>query len=414
MTPLKNERGVAALMGVVFGIIIVGTIAFNFLIESRQKQTGSALTYTSTNAFLIAEAGMRYAQKCLIATDATCTTPFPNSQNNADWTVTVPGTINATNFGDGSFTVTFPTNAGNDPDNIFAVSTGTYKGAQRTIRRFISRACSLGQNASTSCLGTISTNNSVISPPTSTATTCPAGGPVGAFSNPPRPSACGASTCNGSNGNCPNFNAGAHLTGGFLNRSVFCNMDINGTTIAQTSETEAGMNDPQTESDDSIIVAGNLTVQDQASLRLTNDSGTPTDNTLLTVFGNTILREGGSIRVNGTLTVQSGTDSGNTFVMRDVSQLNVSQGNVGNALVMTQGSVNIRNTSRLIGGLMSNGTVTLSNNGTVTGSIQANNVTLRNNAQLTFTPIPPGTLPGGNTPGITQCTSGATGPGWSE
>jgi hypothetical protein len=412
MNPLKNERGVAALMGVVMGIVIVGSIAFNFLAESRQKQTGSVLTYTSTNAFMIAEAGMRYAQKCLIATDATCTTPFPNSQNNADWTVTVPGSIASTGFGDGSFAVTFPTNAGNDPDNIFAIATGTYKGAQRTIRRFISRACVLGQNAASSCLGTITNNNSTITPPPTGAasTVCPAGGPVGAsvpppLANPTVPPACNAN-CNGGNGSCPNFNAGNHLTGGFLNRATFCNMNINGVTVAQTSDADL--------TDDTITVLGNLVVRDQASLRLNNDNATSAINTTINVYGNTTLRNGGNIRVNGTLTLQSGATNANTVALRDSSQVNVISGNVGDALIMAQGNISINNTSRFVGGLMSNSAIIIRNNGNVTGSIQANNVRLRNNAQLTFTPIPPGTLPGGNTPGISQCTSGATGPGWSE
>ena len=146
---------------------------------------------------------------------------------------------------------------------------------------------------------------------------------------------------------------------------------------------------------------------------------TTSDNTTIIVYGNTRLRDGGNIRVNGTVTLQSGTPDGsgastNTVVMRDASQFNVTQGNVGNALIMAPGNITISNTSRFIGGLMSNGTITILNNGNVEGSLQASNVLLRNNAQLTFTPIPPGTLPGGNTPGITQCTSGATGPGWSE
>ncbi|MGK0179866.1 MAG: Tfp pilus assembly protein PilX, partial [Nitrospinales bacterium] len=104
--PLKNPRGVAALMGVILGIVIMAAIAFNFLAESRQKQAGAILTYTSTNAFMIAEAGLRYAEKCLTSTEATC----PSGVNEqSDWTdVDNSDNIAATAFGGGTFAIYFP------------------------------------------------------------------------------------------------------------------------------------------------------------------------------------------------------------------------------------------------------------------------------------------------------------------
>ncbi|MEC7641492.1 MAG: hypothetical protein VYC17_04970 [Nitrospinota bacterium] len=50
---LKNESGIAALMGALVVIVIVAIAAINFCKETEQKYPGAALTYTSTNAFLL-------------------------------------------------------------------------------------------------------------------------------------------------------------------------------------------------------------------------------------------------------------------------------------------------------------------------------------------------------------------------
>ena len=68
----KDEDGVAALMAVIFAVVLSGTIAVNFLVESRQKQAGGALTYTSTNAFLAAETASSTSFGPASATSLSC------------------------------------------------------------------------------------------------------------------------------------------------------------------------------------------------------------------------------------------------------------------------------------------------------------------------------------------------------
>jgi hypothetical protein len=164
-SPLGNEQGVAALVTIILAIIILGSVAFNFVAETRQKQAGSILTYTSTNALMIAEAGLRYTQKCLLEVDVTwgCPTIL---QSNSDWTtITSVDNFNKDFGSGGNFSINFPVNALNDAGSIFVVSTGTFRGGQRSLSRFVSKSCVLADSAVTSCLGTTTKNNSLIEPP---------------------------------------------------------------------------------------------------------------------------------------------------------------------------------------------------------------------------------------------------------
>ncbi|MBC8285291.1 MAG: hypothetical protein H8E32_15865 [Nitrospinae bacterium] len=398
--PLKNERGVAALMGVIMGILIVGTIAFNFLAESRQKQSGAILTYTSTNAFMIAEAGLRHAQKCLLETEATCSTDFPDSQTSTTWSTDITTADNYSNdFGGGSFTVSFPTHASNGDDVLLVVSTGTYKGAQRSIQRFILNECVLSTEAATSCLGTTTNNNASIDPePDEESLVCPSGGIVDDLD--PAPADCTGCP----NAACPDFNAGTHLSSEFLiprANNYFCDMDISGTTVLRTTETDG------TNTDDNILVAGDFTVQDTATVRLSSDAADPdnTDETIITVYGNSEIRELGEIRVNGAFSHLVG----GTFTMRNSSKVNSIQGDTGDATMAVEGNITIRNSSLYKGALLSDATITVQNNGEVEGALQGNSVVLPNNATLIFSEDS-----GEDTTAIEQCASNDVPPGWSE
>ena len=315
--PLKNESGAAALMGIVMGLIIMGTIAFNFLAESRQKQSGAILTYTSTNAFMIAEAGIRFVEKCLTTTDATCATHFPDSQNNADWT-TIDDTITDIPFGDGAFTITFATHASNDADNIFVVSTGTYKGAQRSIRRFIPR---FGQcpfidvsQPATSCtngsgVGTANLNNSSITPPLpnpAPQVDCPTDGGGNVDLVPALP-ALPAECVGCPNAACPNFNAGNHLNGSnFLiprANNYFCTMNINNATVVKTTVND-GINN-----DDEILVAKVFRVQDTATVKLNDDAATIVSSTFTVTPGTDRVNWVGNTLANGDIVVLTTKDT---------------------------------------------------------------------------------------------------------
>ncbi|MBL4664937.1 MAG: hypothetical protein JKY23_03135, partial [Nitrospinaceae bacterium] len=283
--PLKNDRGAAALMGIVMGIIIMGTIAFNFLAESRQKQSGAILTYTSTNAFMIAEAGIRFVERCLLNTEATCSTDFPDSQTSIAWSTDIisPGDNFSNVFGGGQFDISFPANVQNDADNILVLSTGTYKGAQRSIQRFIPR---FGQcpfidvsQPATSCangsgVGTNTNNNSFIDPPLPNPppqVECPTNG-SGEIDMVPDLDVNDLTACIGCpNAACPNFNAGNHLDGSnFLiprANNYFCNMNVKDTTVLKTT-----VGDTSGNNDDIITVAQKFTVQDTATVKLNDDA----------------------------------------------------------------------------------------------------------------------------------------------
>lgn len=174
----EEQHGASMLMGVVLAIITLAAIAFNFLAETGQKQSGASVAYTSTNAFLIADAGVRYVEKCLKNHDSGC--PIASS---TDWKadfITTPATNFTKNFPTtattGNFSVEFIQNAINDKDNIRIRSTGTYKGAIRTIGSTVSRfaTCVLGQQAISYCSTGSIKNSASTDDPNSPVASCPA------------------------------------------------------------------------------------------------------------------------------------------------------------------------------------------------------------------------------------------------
>ena len=279
---LNNERGVAALVSIILAIIILGSVAFNFIAETRQKQSGSALTYTSTNAFMIAEAGLRYTQKCMVDS-------APGVENwgcpaalyeNDDWTtgITIPGTIvPSTSFGDGNFTVDTISDGDNDENNIKVISTGTFRGATRTLTRIISRICTPVEppdDGADFCTSYNDKNNASIDPPLPdppVASECDPDGMV----NVPDLDSNYDPDCNCSPSfPCPDFDPNNHLlAGNFLDpnvgeasdldtdRMVFCNFKLDDNEIVNTSITN----------DQSILVIKDFQIKDNAELRLKND-----------------------------------------------------------------------------------------------------------------------------------------------
>lgn len=406
---LANERGVAALMGIIFALIILGSIAFNFVTEMRQKQSGSSMTYTSTHALMIAEAGLRYTQKCLTQSEPTgetwgCPTGI---YENTDWTTIPPANLgdpaslddfNKDFAEDGNFSIVFPYNASNDAINIFVVSTGTFKGAQRSLSRFISRACVFGENSITTCVGTMSANNATVDPPGEEESgVCPAGGMVPALD--PVPSACDAD-CNANPlPTCPDFNPASHLDGlDFLTQFTFCDMDVDGIEI-KTKDADVA--------DDLITVAGDLTLAGTTTMSLSDDAVDPAtaDDTVINVYGDVEIKNTTELNVNGSVTI----NTGGTFTMENSSKLNNIQGDPADASVWVEGDATIQNTAMLTGSLSSDGTITLGNNSEVNGALSGNEVVLTNNTTLIYS-----SSAGSNTVGIAQCTAGSVAPNWSE
>lgn len=401
-TPMKffaNERGVAALMGIIFALIIIGTVAFNFVIESRQKQSGSSMTYTSTNALMIAEAGLRYTQKCLLAVDVAWGCPTAIHDNNTWTTITSANNFNNTFGGDGIFAVSFPVNALNDSDNIFVVSTGTFRGAQRSISRFISRVCVLGTDAITSCVATTTNNNSSVDPPLPdppVTGVCPTDPPGIVPPLPTLPSACVSCPTT----SCPNFNSASHLDGSkYLTQFTFCDMLV-GNVDVKTKDADT--------SDNLIVVAGNLVLSNSITMSLSDVVIDPNnvDDTVFNVYGNVTLKNLAELNVKGTVTINTGL----TFNMENSSKLNNLQGDAANASIWVEGDATVKNSALLIGSLSSDGTILLENNAEIDGALFGSTVTLKNNATLVYSN---NQNAGSNTSGYSQCVSGTVAPNWS-
>lgn len=418
LSPLHNERGVAALVTIILAIIILGSVAFNFIAETRQKQSGSVMTYTSTNALMIAEAGLRYTQKCLTEIDATwgCPTIL---QSNSDWTtITSTNNFNKDFGGDGNFALSFPVNALNDAGKIFVISTGTFKGGQRSLSRFITRACVLGENAITSCLGTTTKNNSFIDPPLPDPPVtgeCP-DDPPGFVTNQTLTGDC-VSFC-GDVTLCPHFdiNNSAHYNSGtkILNPSItqFCDFKLSGSEEVRTNEADHL----------SIIVAGDFELKNLSTLKINEDASDPLDGTkktTITVYGNAKLQDSGEIRVNGALTLEvNGTFNAGVLDtatgkldMKNSSRINNNQGASANASAWVNGDVSLKNSSLFVGSISTDGLLSLKNNAEVQGALFGQSVELKNNATVIYTDNEDA---GSNTEGYVQCSSGSAGQVWSE
>ena len=398
---LNNERGVAALVSIILAIIILGSVAFNFVAETRQKQSGSALTYTSTNALMIAEAGLRYTHKCLVQVDAGWGCP-PILQDNSDWTtITSADNFNKDFAGDGNFAISFPGHASNDEGNIFVTSIGTFRGATRSLSRFISTVCVLGENAITSCVGTTTQNNSFVDPPLPDPPVtgeCP--------TDPPGivdiPALSGDCVLNCGTIDCPHFDLSTHTTGGILNSSIteFCDFKLSDSDEVKTNEADHT----------AIIVAGDFEITGNATLKLNDDATDPLDgtqDTVITVYGTSTMKNNGEIKVKGALTL----NVDGTYQMFNSSRVNNMQGEAANASVWVEGNVTIKNSSLFVGSVSSDGTISLKNNAEIQGALFGNEVILKNNATVVYTDNEDA---GSNTVGYSQCASGDVRPIWSE
>lgn len=262
---INNERGVAALVSIILAIIVIGSVAFNFVAETRQKQAGSILTYTSTNALMIAEAGLRLTQKCLTDEDAAWGCPAI-LQGNSDWLTITSGDNFSRDFGgDGTFDISFPVSTLNDSGKIFVTSSGTFREGKRSLSRFITRSCVLGTNAVTSCTATTTKNNSYIDPPLPDpppTTECPDDPPgiVGEFEDDDD-----CTGCNGSSSLCPDFDTNLHLDGGnWLDAGAtkFCDFKMDNSDEVKT---HAGNHA-------SIYIHKKLEIKDNATLILNDDA----------------------------------------------------------------------------------------------------------------------------------------------
>jgi Tfp pilus assembly protein PilX len=127
----RNQKGAALLMVVIFGMAILASVAYSFFADTGQKQSGSAVAFSSINAFMVAESGLRYAEKCVEppANDTNC----PCGANCAVWTTMADFTtaLPAAN-GRGTFTVAFTNKTST---TMKATATGNFAGAVRKVSK---------------------------------------------------------------------------------------------------------------------------------------------------------------------------------------------------------------------------------------------------------------------------------------
>ncbi len=152
--PVQNESGMAALIGVVFVIILLAAISANFIVETRQKQSGAAITHTSDNALAIAEAGLRMMEGCMLNNDAGCICNNgapPNDCKTWDDPANPLGPYNNIVFAGGTFDLTF---AQVDVSESVVTCVGKHKGAERVLSKSVTRPvlpCGLADNVVTTC-----------------------------------------------------------------------------------------------------------------------------------------------------------------------------------------------------------------------------------------------------------------------
>ncbi|MBC8288606.1 MAG: hypothetical protein H8E42_14165 [Nitrospinae bacterium] len=363
----KNEDGAAALMGVIFAVIIIGSIAVNFLADSQQKQAGGALTYSSTNAFLAAEAGLRFAEKCLLeggTTEAGC--PCTSWTGGCDDWVTAP--VNFPSdipFGGsrGAFEIQVTPVSSTE---IKVTSIGKFAGALRSFSKVVAINCSLSTNAITSCTPITNTNNSSVDPPTAPTQegVCdiPAIPALPTFPDDP------ATDCPGGTGDYFNLTAGGNT---YTDASVqICSWtQSSGTTTFGTS-------------------GGTTTVWVYENVNLSNSADIQILGTVkFNIKGNVSISNqveflvGDTTPTEGTMTMQTDGD----FSMENNSKINRVMDNASDVLVLIGGQGVFKNNILFTGGIYGDQLVfDLQNNAEFKGSVVAASVSLSNNATLTF------------------------------
>ncbi len=384
---LKNQKGIAAIMGVIAVIIILGTIAMSFFAETQQEHAGSALTYTSANAFMITESGIRYTESCMQTNDITnCN--FLTATHTSDWSTLTAETFDR-DFGGGNFSITFQgvTTGTTDADNVRVNSVGTFRGAIREIGKNVTRAvgtvtCNLSTDGVSSCT-TFSPHGGATTPPETEDGFCPSTPLVDAVSLDGTPCVGGIPTAE-----YPNYDPGTHLTGSNLNYFKFCSM-----TISETVNAADG---------DVIYVKNDLTIEN-SDLLITN--GTVSIN----VGGDVLLKNSSEIQVNGDFTLHT---DGN-LTLNNGAKFNETLGDPAKALALVGSDATLNATNAdFYGGLIANGTVTIKNSSTLSGAVIANSVIMNNKSTVVFDDDA-----GIDTSGYLECTEGlgtASPPDWGE
>ncbi len=383
---IKNQSGIAALMGAVITIVVLGTVALNYWVESRHKHAGSALTMTSTNAFFIAESGIRYVEGCLIKdpTNAACWCNQGGSSCST-W-VSTPDISTPIPISGGAFTVTFTNKT---TSSVRANSVGTFRMAERVIGKTISSAggCAFTTNSVSACTSINILNN---------AETDASQGLVSCELPLVAPVTVDGAGC--PNATYPDFSIASHtdtgLSGGELNHFQFCNFTIDGSDTFKIS------------SDRTIEVENDLNLKQQSSIKIrSNAKVTFKVEGKITIEGNADFDVNDSSNQAGTLTLHNNDD----FKLQNTAKINQVYGlnqspiiGVEDVIVLAGKNATIENSTVFVGGLVANDDINIQNNNDSYGAILGDNVTLQNNANLTY-----GSLAGSEAEGYDQCQGGS-------
>lgn len=368
---LNSQKGVAALMAVIIAMVVIASIGLNFVAETQQEQAGSTVTYTSTNAFLISQAGLRYAEKCLKQNLSGC--PCYNTCSHTNWpTANILNKVfSSIAFGDtrGSFTfiVTSATTS-----KAYVTATGTFAGATRELSKNITPSCAMSEQAATSCTGIMQSGNASISPSTSVLT--------GSCSN----TAVSLDTFPSGAVGCPNASYPAFSGGVVSSPYQYCSW-------TQTSGT--------------TTVNGNVTIYVQNGLTLSNSAVIAINGNVtidVNSGGNVLLQNQSSISItSGSLTIKTA----GTFTLQNNATINYpiggSAGSAGAVMVMVQGATaTLSGNAQFSGGIYApSATLSIGNNSTLTGAVVANSGTMTSNASVTFD-----TTAGNSTNGYSSCS----------
>ena len=335
-TPLNNESGIAALMMVVFTIVIMAAISFQFIAENQSKQSGSALAITSAQAFSIAEAGIEYAEACLNNDDGNC----PCSPTCSTWT----GLADMTNinFGPsgGSFTVNF---TDIDANNVTATSTGTYNSAVRVVSKVCTKpACKLTINAVTTCSLAQDGGVTVIGTTEDLDNSSPLCPDPNLISDPPSPPG-GPDINNNCNGASGDFGKWDHN---------------DGSTCTITG--------PQT-----ITIQEKFSMKDSSKLIINGD--------VIFELGNEAIMESSAvIEVNGTLKFHV---KANLTIIDSI--INTTSNIPTDVLIMANNEIKISENSQIVGALISDETIEIKGTSQITGAMIGKMVDLKDTTTTT-------------------------------
>lgn len=334
---LANERGIAALTVVLLGVVLVGIIALSFLARTETKQYGSALTSTGNNAFMTAEAGLRYTEKCLLNNDPNC----PVVTANTDWTNLTTGFTKTFGSGNGQFAITF---APIDASTVVVTSVGTFRGSSREVSKTIAQlgACKFTDNVITACQNVNIHPQATVNGSVETGF-CPAPALVDPLTFPGNP------------GGCPNIDYPAFVNGvpPLAAPYQYCSWThaLGGLTL----------NGPAT-----VWVAGNFDMSGNSTLTINGD-------VTINVGGTVTLQNNAEIVVNGTLTLHST----GAFLMQNQSMINNTGGDPADVIVLAEGTADLNDDAVFNGGIISNDKITMDQDAVFTGAVIGNMVQIK-------------------------------------